>query len=51
LKGNFVVVVTVPEILVAPEEADLPARTLSKEDFPAPLGPIIAQTVLASTLK
>jgi hypothetical protein len=34
---------TVPVITFPPPDADRPASTLSKEDFPAPLGPIMAQ--------
>jgi hypothetical protein len=38
-------------IVTPPTDADRPAKTLSKEDFPAPLGPRIAQIFPEGTLR
>jgi hypothetical protein len=35
---------TNPPIRIFADEEDRPANTFSKDDFPAPLGPIMAQT-------
>ncbi len=40
---------TIPSIFVVPDVDDLPAKTFNNDDLPAPLGPIIAQTVPAAT--
>jgi hypothetical protein len=44
------VALTEPEMFIVALEDDLPANTFNNDDFPAPDGPIIAQTSPTFTL-